>query len=110
MPSYLTWIEFISPFAYLFKLLSINHWIDIDSIDGCTPCNCFYRDGKAALAAFGIEEDEVAVSWILTIVFLILYRLMAYGMLVFQANHKGQSAKKQKKKRRLSEGEVAPLP
>ena len=30
VPSYFKWIEYISPFAYIFKLLAINHWEDIE--------------------------------------------------------------------------------
>ena len=97
------WIEFTSPFAYLFKLPSISHWINVATIDGCTPCNCFYKDGMAALAACGIEPGEDTVSWILTVCFLVLYRLMAYAMLLVQAKRKG-------KKRRHRKTVVAPLP
>lgn len=91
VPGYLSWIEAISPFAYLFKMLAINHWIDIESIDGCEPPpgTCFYADGKAALKAFAIEEDEDQISWVLTVIFLVAYRVMAYGVLIVQAQRKG---------------------
>jgi hypothetical protein len=32
VPAYFSWIEYISPFAYLFKLLAINHWEDIGTM------------------------------------------------------------------------------
>lgn len=60
VPAYFTWIEYVSPFAYLFKMLAINHWDGVETIDGCTDGSpCFYPTGEAALKAFAIDKDEV---------------------------------------------------
>jgi len=92
VPAYFSWIEYVSPFAYLFKLLAINHWEDIGTIAGCedpTAPGCFYVDGNAALGAFAIETDEVMLCWILTVGFLIFYRVLAMGVLLWRGNGGG---------------------
>ena len=56
-----------------------------ESCDCQTADGCFYRDGQAALAAFAIEEDEAPLSLALCLMFLVIYRILAYG--TYSAKH-----------------------
>ena len=55
-----------------------------ESCDCQTADGCFYRDGRAALAAFAIEEDEAPLSLALCLMFLVIYRILAYGMFYYR--------------------------
>lgn len=62
---------------------------------GCedpAAAGCFYVDGDAALGAFAIETDEVTLSWLLTVIFLVLYRILAYWVLIWRGKGGGKRA------------------
>mmetsp|Transcript_97686 Transcript_97686/g.252800 ORF Transcript_97686/g.252800 Transcript_97686/m.252800 type:complete len:1244 (-) Transcript_97686:31-3762(-) len=84
VPIYFRWIEFISPFKYLFSQMSILVWHDHGPLTGCTPQFCPFADGEKVLAYFGIETSDAPVNVAFIAGFLVFSYTSAWACAVLR--------------------------
>ncbi|CAK4706462.1 hypothetical protein AeNC1_008001 [Aphanomyces euteiches] len=87
-PSYLTWLEAISPMKYGFRGMSRAYWSTIDSI----PCNagesCAFSNGTQVLSSLGLDHGSPAADMGYLLAINIGFRLGGLAFVLYNTRRK----------------------
>uniref|UniRef100_A0AC35TZN8 ABC transporter domain-containing protein n=1 Tax=Rhabditophanes sp. KR3021 TaxID=114890 RepID=A0AC35TZN8_9BILA len=93
LPWYFAWLRYFSYFGYAFEAMSINEWVNHDTIDGCTiipgtnttvPHNC-YPSGQDVLKIYSFDASHEYLNIFLLIVLIVAIRGIAFLALLRKA-------------------------
>lgn len=63
LPSYMSWIKYISMFFYTFEALSISQWKSVTSIPCTKVDDVCYMDGEQVLSSYGLDKDNIRLDF-----------------------------------------------
>ncbi|XP_071108651.1 protein white-like [Haliotis cracherodii] len=94
VPVYFIWLKYISWFQYANEILSVNQWQYVHNIDcpagnatmnNIAPTEDCYKDGEDVLEYLSFTEDNVFFDVGMLCVLLVIYRVMAFIVLLVKA-------------------------